>query len=103
RSEGKLTVWASTQGAHNVKRTYYTFLGLDDLQVRVIAPDIGGSFGAKSGGYPDDLLVPWIALQLGRPVKYVEDRRDTFVQTGHGRGQINEFEAAVASDGTILG
>jgi CO/xanthine dehydrogenase Mo-binding subunit len=78
-------------------------LSLNERQVRVIAPFIGGGFGPKIMLYPDELLVPWAAMRLGRPVKWIEDRSEHFFSTSHERGQLHEAEIAFAADGRILG
>lgn len=99
----RLTVWDSSQGPHRMKEDFARLFRLDQDAVHVIAPDIGGSFGAKADHYPDKDLIPWLAMRLKRPVKYQEDRRENFVETGHGRGQTTDIEAAVKDDGTVLG
>lgn len=101
--EQRLTVWDSMQHPHLMKLDYARIFNLEEHAVRVIAPDIGGSFGAKFDHYADKDLVAWLAMRLKRPVTYLEDRRDNFVETGHGRGQTTGIEAAVKEDGTILG
>jgi CO/xanthine dehydrogenase Mo-binding subunit len=72
--------------------------------VRVVAPFIGGGFGPKiMMFYPEEVLVPWAAMQLGRPVKWIEDRAEHFLATTHERSQIHDAEMALAADGRILG
>jgi carbon-monoxide dehydrogenase large subunit len=79
-------------------------LGLSERQVRVIAPFIGGGFGPKiMMFYQEEVLVPWAAMKLNRPVKWIEDRAENFVATTHERGQIHDAEIAFDSDGHILG
>jgi CO/xanthine dehydrogenase Mo-binding subunit len=79
-------------------------LDLSENQVRVIAPFIGGGFGPKiMMFYPEEVLVPWAAMQLGRPVKWIEDRAENFLATTHERGQIHEAEIALDAEGHILG
>ena len=99
--DGRLTVWSSTQTAHGVKGTLVGVLGVDESQIRVIAPDVGGGFGAKIGGTPEELLVPWLARRLGRPVRWVETRSENMLALGHGRGQIQEITLGGKRDGTI--
>src|SRR5262249_31439573 len=89
-----LTVWSSTQMPHLVRRQIAAQLNLPEETVRVIAPDIGGRFGPKVFVYPEEILVPFVALQLGRPVKWIEDRREHFISTAHGRDQIHDVEFA---------
>jgi carbon-monoxide dehydrogenase large subunit len=69
----------------------------------VIAPEVGGGFGAKLSIYPEELLVPWVAMKLGRPVKWIEDRSEHLQATTHGRDQIQDAELALDADGTIRG
>src|SRR5215472_7749710 len=98
-----LTVWSSTQMPHLVRRQIAAQLNLLEEAVRVIAPDIGGGFGPKVFVYPEEILVPFLALQLGRPVKWIEDRREHFISTAHGRDQIHDVELAFDETGRILG
>jgi CO/xanthine dehydrogenase Mo-binding subunit len=79
-------------------------LGLSERQVRVIAPFIGGGFGPKiMMFYQEEVLVPWTAMKLNRPVKWIEDRAENFVATTHERGQIHDAEVAFDQEGRILG
>jgi carbon-monoxide dehydrogenase large subunit len=99
----RLTVWASTQAPHLLRRNIAQMLGWLEQQVRVVAPDVGGGFGPKMIIYPEDIVVPWLALRLGRPVKWIEDRREHFLTTVQEREQVHDVEVAVRADGTILG
>jgi carbon-monoxide dehydrogenase large subunit len=76
-------------------------LGLNETKVRVIAPEVGGGFGAKLQLYSEELLVCWISMQLGKPVKFIETRSENFQAMTHGRDQIQYVEAAAKKDGTI--
>jgi aerobic carbon-monoxide dehydrogenase large subunit len=98
-----LTVWSSTQTPHLVRRQIAAQLHLPEETVRVIAPDIGGGFGPKVFVYPEEILIPFLALQLGHPVKWIEDRREHFVSTAHGRDQVHEVEFGFSDEGRILG
>jgi aerobic carbon-monoxide dehydrogenase large subunit len=98
-----LTVWSSTQMPHLVRRQIAAQLNLSEATVRVIAPDIGGGFGPKVFVYPEEILVPFLALQLGSPVKWIEDRREHFISTAHGRDQVHDVELAFDNTGRILG
>ena len=101
---GRLTVWAGTQAPTSLRGALAGLLGLSEQQVRVVAPFVGGGFGAKVLlYYPEELLVPWAAIQLGRPVKWIEDRGEHFLATTHERGQIHDAEIALTEDGRILG
>jgi len=97
-----LTVWSSTQMPHLVRRQIAAQLNLPQETVRVIAPDIGGGFGPKVFVYPEEILVPFLALQLGRPVKWIEDRREHFISTAHGRDQIHNIEFGFDEEGRML-
>ena len=97
-----LTVWSSTQMPHLVRRQIATQLELSEATVRVIAPDIGGGFGPKVFVYPEEILVPFLALQLGRPVKWIEDRTEHFISTAHGRDQLHDVECGFDREGRIL-
>jgi carbon-monoxide dehydrogenase large subunit len=98
-----LTVWSSTQMPHLVRRQIAAQLALAEESVRVIAPDVGGGFGPKVFVYPEEILVAFLALQLGRPVKWIEDRSEHFISTAHGRDQIHDVEMAFDQSGRILG
>jgi aerobic carbon-monoxide dehydrogenase large subunit len=97
-----LTVWNSTQAAHRVKHYLSHLLDWPEEALRVIAPDVGGSFGVKDCIFPEDVLVPYLALRLQRPVKWVEERRENMLAY-HGRGMSLDIEAAVRGDGVLLG
>src|SRR5881296_695544 len=97
-----LTVWAGTQTPHRLRSGLAQILRLPESAVRVIAPDVGGGFGCKISFYADEALCAWAAMRTGRPVKLVLTRREDFLATTQGRGQINDVEAAVARDGTVL-
>ena len=97
-----LTVWSSTQMPHLVRRQIAAQLSLPEETVRVIAPDIGGGFSPKVFVYPEEILVPFLALQLGCPVKWIEDRTEHFISTAHGRDQLHDVECAFDEEGHIL-
>ena len=100
----ELTVWDTTQAPIPIRNGLAGLLGLLESQVRVVAPFVGGGFGPKiMMFYPEEVLVPWAALQLGRPVKWTEDRQENFFATTQERGQIHDAEIALAKDGRILG
>ncbi len=98
----RLTVWSSTQVPHSVRRQIASQLGLAEEMIRVVAPHVGGGFGPKVVVYPEEVLVPWLALELGRPVQWIEDRREHFISTAHARDQIHDVELAFDGDGRIL-
>jgi carbon-monoxide dehydrogenase large subunit len=98
--DASLTTWNSTQVVHFVQQGLVAALGLPPHKVRVIAPDVGGGFGMKVTGYPEDLLIPAAAIVARRPVKWTEDRRDTLMSAG--RHQVHDIEIA-ARIGTMVG
>jgi len=100
----RLEVWDSTQAPIPIRNGLAQLFGLPEQHVRVIAPDVGGGFGPKvMMFYPEEILVPFAAMRLGRPVKWIEDRREHFVATNQERAQIHDAEIAVDGDGRILG
>ncbi|HET9233437.1 MAG TPA: xanthine dehydrogenase family protein molybdopterin-binding subunit, partial [Candidatus Eisenbacteria bacterium] len=100
----KLTVWDTTQAPIPVRNGLAAMLGLSEHQVRLIAPFIGGGFGPKiMMFYPEEVLIPWLAMRLERPVKWIEDRTENFYATTQERGQLHDSEAAFTKDGILLG
>jgi aerobic carbon-monoxide dehydrogenase large subunit len=100
----QLTIWDTTQAPIPIRNGLATRLGLSEHRVRVIAPFIGGGFGPKMMMfYQEEMLIPWVAMKLARPVKWIEDRRENFYATTQERVQIHDAEMALASDGRILG
>ena len=99
----ELVIWVSGQWPHTTRTIAAQLLGLSEERIRVIVPDVGGGFGVKEEFYPEDLLVPFAARRLGRPVKWIEDRREHFLSVVHAREQTHDLELAVQRDGTILG
>ena len=100
---GELTLWSSSQAPHGLRTKLSALLGLPENKVRVIAPEVGGGFGNKIDVSPEETMTTIAAMRLGRPVKWVEDRRENFQAAMHGRGQVDEVEAAVMNDGRITG
>jgi len=98
-----LTVWMSTQVPHMMQAVLADLFDLPDQRVRVIAPDVGGSFGIKIHVYQDDLAACALALLLGRPVKFVAGRHESFLSDIHAREQRIEVEVAADADGTLRG
>ncbi len=99
---GRVTLWSSTQSPHYVRTILARMLGLPESRIRVIAPDMGGGFGIKSHMYPEEVLVPWLAIKLGRPVRWIEDRVEHFTASNHAREQTISIEAAFTHEGRIL-
>ena len=100
---GGLVVYTSTQVPHMIRDDLAAALGLDLGEVRVVALDVGGGFGAKLNPYPEDRLCAALALRLGRPVRWTGTRSEEFQTTNHGRAQVQELEVAAQRDGTLLG
>jgi carbon-monoxide dehydrogenase large subunit len=103
RGRGTLRVWGGAKVPHFNRRLLARLLGLPEERVHYVRTDVGGSFGARGEFYPEDFLVPYLALRLGRPVRWVEDRREHLLATNHAREQEHEVEVALARDGRILG
>ncbi len=101
--EGRLVMWCSTQNAHGLRQALAGAYGLDPAAVQVIAPDVGGGFGAKIGGHPEDVLLGWLARRCGRPVRWVETRTENMVGMVHGRAQVHDVTIGGRADGTIQG
>jgi carbon-monoxide dehydrogenase large subunit len=100
----QLTVWDTTQAPVFLRNGLASMLGLNERQVRVIAPFVGGGFGPKIMlFYPEEVVIPWAAKKLNRPVKWIEDRLEHFFATTQERAQIHDAEIALARDGRILG
>ena len=99
--DGRLTIWTSTQVPFAVRAAIASALGLAEEQVRVIAPDVGGGFGAKGHVYPEDVLLAAVARRLRRPVKWIETRREHFLATAPDRDQRHRARLGVTRDGAI--
>ena len=100
----RMTIWDTTQAPVFLRNGLAGMLGLSERQVRVIAPFVGGGFGPKIMlFYPEEVVIPWAAKKLDRPVKWIEDRLEHFFATTHERGQIHDAEIALSADGRILG
>jgi carbon-monoxide dehydrogenase large subunit len=100
--DGRLTQWASTQNPNALRDSLAEAYGLEPSQVRVIAPDVGGGFGAKTGLSTEEHLLPWIAKRVDRPVRFVETRTESMLTMGHGRGQTQFVELGGTRDGKVL-
>lgn len=101
--EEELTVWSSTQIPHLLRTQLALMIGIPENKLRVITPEVGGGFGSKLNVYGEEALVGWISMQLAKPVKWIETRRENFQATIHGRGQVGNIEVAFKNDGTITG
>ena len=102
RDNDLLSVWDSTQHPHEVRGHLVDILGRTEEGVRVAAPDVGGGFGEKGCLFSEEVAVPYLCMQLGRPIKWVESRQENML-CFHGRGFDLEMSAAVKDDGTVLG
>src|SRR2546421_30680 len=99
---GLLTVWASSQVPHQVRQFVCDLLGLPPHRVRGVAPDVGGGFGAKLIVYPEDVLIPFLALRFGRPVRWVEDRLEHMLTATQERTQVHSVSVGFDDEGRLL-
>ena len=99
---GRLVLHASNQSPHGLRNALANLLKVPTDQVRVVAKDVGGSFGMKSGAYPEDVLVLYAARKLGRPVRWISERRESFLADDHGRDISINAELGVDGDGRFL-
>jgi aerobic carbon-monoxide dehydrogenase large subunit len=102
-NEDRLTLWSSTQLAHEMRAFLMTLLRLDENQLRVVAPDVGGGFGAKFVMYPEEVTLAASCLLLRRPIRWIEDRREHFLAAIQERDQYWDLEVAFDNDGRLLG
>jgi carbon-monoxide dehydrogenase large subunit len=101
--EETLTVWSSTQIPHLLKTQLAVMLGVDEARCRVITPEVGGAFGSKLNVYGEEGVVCFVSRDLGKPVKWIETRRENMLATIHGRDQVNDVEIYARPDGTVVG
>jgi carbon-monoxide dehydrogenase large subunit len=101
--EGTLTLWTSTQVPHLLRSLLPGMIAVPENKLRIVAPEVGGGFGAKLNVYAEEALIGHLAMRLGSPVKWIESRRENAAATIHGRDQIGDYEIAIRRDGTILG
>jgi len=102
-ADGTLTIYLQSQVPHMHRRWIADTVGIPEHQLRIVAPDIGGGFGAKMHLYPEELLCPYLARLLGVPVKWWESRSESHQSTNHGRAHTETIEIAIRNDGKILG
>ena len=103
--DGRLTAWLCTQAPHQDRDALAGMLGLEPSQVRVIAPDVGGGFGAKImsvGGLTEDILVAWLARELGRPMRWTETRSESMLALPHGRAMRLDYTIGGTKEGKVL-
>jgi carbon-monoxide dehydrogenase large subunit len=103
RLTGELTMWVSCQAPFRIRGEVARLLEMPESRVRVIAPDVGGGFGVKTGPYREDVLLAWLTREIGRPVKWVATRREDQVTTNQARGSVCEGALALDADGRIRG
>ena len=101
--KGTMTIWSSTQNPHILRTMIAAMNGLGQDQVRAIAPEVGGGFGAKINIYGEEYVAAVVSKQLGLPVKWIEDRSEAFVATTHGRDILGYVDLAAKRDGKVLG
>ncbi|MFQ5856305.1 MAG: xanthine dehydrogenase family protein molybdopterin-binding subunit [Anaerolineae bacterium] len=100
---GDLTVWGPTKVPHFNRQVLSTLAGIPESRIHFIEPDVGGGFGVRGEFYPEDFLVPFAAMRFGRPVKWIEDRREHLMTANHSREIVCDAEIAAKRDGTLLG
>jgi carbon-monoxide dehydrogenase large subunit len=101
--ERSLTLYTSTQIPHLLRTLVSGILGVDEHHLRVVAPEVGGGFGSKLQVYAEEALMGFVSMRIGKPVKWIESRRENFLTTIHGRGHVDYYELAAKRDGTMLG
>ncbi len=99
---GVLTLWGVAKVPHFNRRVLADLLGYPEHLIHFIELEVGGGFGVRGEFYPEDFVVPWTAMRLGRPVQWVEDRREHLMATNHSRQQYHDVEMGVRRDGTIV-
>jgi carbon-monoxide dehydrogenase large subunit len=102
-AEKNLTLYSSTQIPHLMRSLVAQMLGVAENHLRVITPEVGGGFGSKLNVYAEEALMGFVAMKIGKPVKWIESRRENFQCTIHGRGHVDYYELAAKRDGTVLG
>jgi carbon-monoxide dehydrogenase large subunit len=97
-----ITIWSSCQVVHWLRREASTVLNLPEARIRAVALDVGGGFGVKGHVYPEELLIPFLARAVKRPVRWIEDRHEHFMSACHSRDQIHDVEAGFDDEGRLL-
>jgi carbon-monoxide dehydrogenase large subunit len=100
--DGVLTVWAASQAPHLLRSGLAEALGIPESRLRVLCPSVGGGFGPKMHLYPEDVAVAELARRLGRPVRWIEDRRENLLASAQARDHVSRVEAGARRDGTIV-
>jgi carbon-monoxide dehydrogenase large subunit len=102
RRANAVTIWSATQVVHSVRREAAAILRLPESRVRCVALDVGGGFGTKGHVYPEDLLIPFLARLVGRPVRWIEERQEHLLCSCHSRDQVHDVEVGFDGDGRVL-
>src|SRR5580704_1274945 len=102
-ADRQLNLYSSTQIPHLMRTLVAQMLSLEENRLRVVTPEVGGGFGSKLNVYTEEALMGFVAMKLGKPVKWIESRRENFLCTIHGRGHVDYYEVAAKKDGTISG
>ncbi len=100
-NDDQYTIWTSTQVPHTIKSMVAALLGVDEEKMRVIAPEVGGGFGAKSNIFSEEVLAPYLAKHVGRPIQWVATRSEDLLSTSHGRDQIDVIKLAATNEGKV--
>jgi carbon-monoxide dehydrogenase large subunit len=103
QADRQLNLYSSTQIPHLLRTLVAMMLGLEENRLRVVTPEVGGGFGSKLNVYAEEALIGFVAMKIGKPVKWIESRRENFLCTIHGRGHVDYYEIAAKRDGTITG
>jgi carbon-monoxide dehydrogenase large subunit len=102
QTDGRYTLYTTCQTPYRVRDALSIVLGVPELEMRIVAPDVGGGFGMKSQVYPEEALVVWATRRIGRPVKWTGERSECIAADSHGRHQMTQAELALNADGRIL-
>jgi len=99
----RMSVWGAAKVKHYNRKALAAMLEMEEESIRLVEGDVGGGFGARGEFYPEDFLIPWLARELERPVKWVEDRREGLIALNHSRESVWDVEMAADAEGTLLG
>jgi carbon-monoxide dehydrogenase large subunit len=102
KAAGLLTVWGPTKMIHRTRQVLAGLLKVPEESIRYVEPDVGGGFGFRGEFFPEDFLVPWAAMRLGKPVRWIEDRQEHFMATNHSRQQYHDIEIGFDAGGRFL-
>lgn len=102
KATGLLTMWGPTKMIHRTRKVLSGLLRMPEERIRFVEPDVGGGFGFRGEFFPEDFLVPWSALRLDRPVRWIEDRQEHFMATNHSRQQWHDVEMGFDAEGRLL-